>query len=72
MKKTALIILGLVASFCLGFFFKTIITKQPTNNIAINQQDDNIKIKKRENMKLGAFSVSLSVKCEPQIPMAIG
>ncbi|MDB4920238.1 VOC family protein [Mucilaginibacter sp.] len=53
MKKTALIILGLAATFCLGFSFKTIITKQI---------DNNSKIKKERIMKLGAFSVSLNVK----------
>jgi len=62
MKKTALIILGLAATFCFGYFFKTIITNQPNNNIEIKQPDDNIKIKKGDNMKLGAFSVSLNVK----------
>jgi catechol 2,3-dioxygenase-like lactoylglutathione lyase family enzyme len=51
MKKTALIILALAATFCFGFSFKTIITKKT---------DDNSKIEK--SMKLGAFSISLSVK----------
>jgi hypothetical protein len=51
MKKTALIILGLAATFCFGFSFKTIITK-PTDHHA----------KKENNMKLGAFSISLNVK----------
>lgn len=62
MKKTTLVILGLVISFCFGFFTKTIITKQSNDNINIKQADKNIKIKKEENMKLGAFSVSLNVK----------
>jgi catechol 2,3-dioxygenase-like lactoylglutathione lyase family enzyme len=53
MKKTVLIIAGLIATFCFGVSFKTIITKHPNNNI---------KLKKENNMKLGAFSVSLSVK----------
>ena len=47
MKKNVLIVLGLSAMFCFGFFFK--------------QTDNNIKLKEN-NMKLGAFSVSLSVK----------
>ena len=62
MKKTALIILGLVATFCFGFTFKTIITKQPYNNIDNKQTDNNSKLKKENNMKLGAFSISLNVK----------
>lgn len=60
MKKVILIIVGLVASFCLGFFFRTIFLQQPTNNINNKQTENNIK--KTTNMKLGAFSVSLSVK----------
>jgi hypothetical protein len=62
MKKTALIILGLAVTFCFGFSFKTIITKQPNNNLDIKQTDNNSKIKKEKSMKLGAFSVSLNVK----------
>ena len=61
MKKTALIILGVALSFCFGFTFKTIFTK-PSNKQIIMEEPDNLKIKKIENMKLGAFSVSLSVK----------
>ena len=62
MKKTTFIISGLVASFCFGSFFTTIFAKQPTHNTAITQTENNIKIKKENNMKLGAFSISLSVK----------
>ena len=62
MKKTTLIIVGIAATFCFGFSFKTIITKQPNNNIDINQGNNNSKQKKGNNMKLGAFSVSLNVK----------
>lgn len=62
MKRTTLILLGLAVTFCFGFFFKTIIAKQPNNNIDIKETYNNVKIKKGENMKLGAFSVSLSVK----------
>ena len=62
MKKTTLIIAGLATSFCIGFFFKTIISKQPDNKTNIKEPNYNSKIKKGENMKLGAFSVSLNVK----------
>lgn len=53
MKKTSFIIFGTVAIFCFGFSFKTITTKQPV---------DNSKPQKENNMKLGAFSISLAVK----------
>lgn len=61
MKRTTSIILGLVLSFVIGFYFNTIITKRP-NSIDIKQPDEINKQKKGDNMKLGAFSVSLSVK----------
>jgi catechol 2,3-dioxygenase-like lactoylglutathione lyase family enzyme len=47
MKKTTLLALGLIASFVIGLYTNPITAKQQTNNT---------------NMKLGAFSVSLSVK----------
>jgi predicted enzyme related to lactoylglutathione lyase len=47
MKKTTLLALGLIASFVIGLYTHPITAKQQTNNT---------------NMKLGAFSVSLSVK----------
>jgi catechol 2,3-dioxygenase-like lactoylglutathione lyase family enzyme len=53
MKKTAFIIVGIVATFCFGVSFQTIITKQSNNNS---------KLEKENNMKLGPFSVSLNVK----------
>ena len=53
MKKTTLIILGVAAIFSFGFSFRTIITEQPNHNG---------KLKNENNMKLGAFSVSLNVK----------
>ena len=62
MKKTAIIILGLAATFYFGFFFRTISDSQPVNNIDNNQTESNIKLIKENNMKLGAFSISLSVK----------
>lgn len=43
MKKTTLIILVLAATFGLGFCFRTIISKQPFNNININPQDNKMK-----------------------------
>lgn len=55
MKKTLSITLGIVAVFCLGFFFQTVTAKQP-----ISKTDN--KPQKENSMKLGAFSVSLSVK----------
>jgi catechol 2,3-dioxygenase-like lactoylglutathione lyase family enzyme len=60
MKKTTLIILGLVTSFGLGFYINTIIAKQPETNI--KQSTINTNKQKGDNMKLGAFSVSLNVK----------
>lgn len=53
MKKTTLLTLGLIATFVLGLYINPIIAKQQTNG-TIKQ--------KEETMKLGAFSVSLSVK----------
>jgi predicted enzyme related to lactoylglutathione lyase len=53
MKKTALLTLGLIVSFVLGLYTNPITAKQRTNN-TIKQ--------KEESMKLGAFSMSLSVK----------
>lgn len=61
MKRSTLLILGIAASFCSGFVFKTMTTKQPDYNVAVKQAGASTNIK-RENMKLGAFSVSLSVK----------
>ena len=46
MKQTILLILGLAAAFFGGFFFKTIITKQPVNNAILKQPDNNSKLKK--------------------------
>jgi predicted enzyme related to lactoylglutathione lyase len=45
MKKTIFIILGITAAFCFGFFIKTIIAKQPDNNVNV-KQTENIKMKK--------------------------
>jgi catechol 2,3-dioxygenase-like lactoylglutathione lyase family enzyme len=53
MKKTTLLTIGLAASFVFGLYINPIIAKQQGNN-AVEQ--------KEKNMKLGAFSISLSVK----------
>jgi catechol 2,3-dioxygenase-like lactoylglutathione lyase family enzyme len=50
MKKIALLTLCLIVSFVLGLYTNPITAKQRTNNAI------------EENMKLGAFSISLSVK----------
>jgi catechol 2,3-dioxygenase-like lactoylglutathione lyase family enzyme len=59
MKNSTFIILGIAISFCFGFTCKTIFMDQPNNNVEIQQWDHNPNL---ENMKLGAFSISLSVK----------
>lgn len=57
MKNKYIIFAGLLASFASGYFLNSIfIQKLPKSNIEKN------KIKKHNNMKLGAFSISLSVK----------
>lgn len=61
MKKSTLLIVGITASFCFGFAFKAIITKQPDYSISIIHAGLHPNTT-GENMKLGAFSVSLSVK----------
>jgi catechol 2,3-dioxygenase-like lactoylglutathione lyase family enzyme len=55
MKNIIFIILGLSASFIFGFKF------QKSTNKSINKQSKKI-LTKNDNMKLGAFSVSLNVK----------
>lgn len=62
MKKSALIILGFTSIFFLGFFSRTIFTDLSNNNIGNKQTESIIKTKTENNMKLGAFSISLSVK----------
>ncbi len=54
MKNILLIVAGLVLSFCGGYFIKSTTVEQPDKTI-INKSET-------EHMKLGAFSVSLSVK----------
>lgn len=60
MKNTILLIAGLLASFGLGFYVNSITAKQAENNI--EKSNINTNNKKENNMKLGAFSVSLNVK----------
>lgn len=61
MKKSLLILLGLAAAFCFSIiFFKAIANKQ-TEDAQLEQQNK-LNLKKENNMKLGAFSLSLSVK----------
>lgn len=54
MKKSAYIMAGIAVIFCFGFSFKTILTNQESNY--------SNKFLIENNMKLGAFSVSLNVK----------
>ena len=57
MKKQVLIFAGVAAAFGLGVYFNRTFAQKtiPTNTVSS-------KIEKNNNMKLGAFSVSLSVK----------
>jgi catechol 2,3-dioxygenase-like lactoylglutathione lyase family enzyme len=55
MSETTLLIAGLLMSFGLGYYSNNFITKQPGNSIG------NSEIEKTEPLRLGAFSVSLSV-----------
>ncbi len=57
MKKRYLIITGLIASFAIGFYLNTVLAKESTNDNTVIT-----KTEKQNNMKLGAFSISLSVK----------
>lgn len=57
MKRRYLIIVGLVASLATGYFLNTIFAQKP-----INDKSEITKTVKQNDMKLGAFSISLSVK----------
>ena len=59
MKKPALFFFGFIATFCFGFTVNAIIIKQPCKTIDKKLTNN---LKKENNMKLGAFSVSLNVK----------
>ena len=56
MKKRYLIIAGLFTAFAIGYFLNTVFAQKPNNNT------ETTKTEKQNNMKLGAFSISLSVK----------
>ena len=62
MKNAAWVILGIGLSFCFGFSLKTITEKQVASTAEAEQGQHNTETGKQNNMKLGAFSVSLSVK----------
>lgn len=57
MKKTYLIITGLLTAFALGFYINNVFAQKTTINNSINKSTET-----QNNMKLGAFSISLSVK----------
>ena len=57
MKKRYLIIAGLVALFATGYFLNIVFAHKP-----INYNTEITKTEKQNNIKLGAFSISLSVK----------
>lgn len=57
MKRIFLTIAGLIASFVVGFYLHIVLSRQ-----SINDNKVITKTEKQINMKLGAFSISLSVK----------
>lgn len=59
MKRSLLIILGFVAAFGIGFYTNSFCEK---SNDKKTENQENLIAKNTENMKLGAFSVSLNVK----------
>lgn len=61
MKKTILIVSGLIAAFCMGFFGRPVFIKPTAVAVETKNTEKNIKTKTENNMKLGAFSISLSV-----------
>lgn len=61
--KTIIISVFLLASFfCFGFFFKSAVTNEPVSSIEKVKSNNDSKQMYGENLKLGAFSVSLNVK----------
>jgi predicted lactoylglutathione lyase len=62
MKKKTVLIIGFLISFGLRFYMNILVSNKNGNNIVIKQEKDKNNIKKEGNMKLGAFSMSLSVK----------
>jgi len=57
MKKVYLTIVGFMASFAIGFYLNSVLDKKSTSYPAEISKTHN-----QNNMKLGAFSISLSVK----------
>ena len=55
MKKPILLIFGFAASFCFGFLFKTLITKDPVINVNVEQKTDNLIIMKKVTGIAGIF-----------------
>ncbi len=62
MKRTAFIILGLAAVFGAGFTANTIFSNKSVEDGNTTRVENINQSKKENTMKLGAFSVSLSVK----------
>jgi len=56
MKNKYIIIAGLLVSFAMGYYLNTIFAQKPEND------KEKTKTENQNNMKLGAFSISLSVK----------
>ena len=57
MKKLNLLIAEILASFAFGFYLNNALAQKATKNISVNINAEN-----NNNMKLGAFSISLNVK----------
>lgn len=57
MENKYIFIAGLLVSFATGYYLNTIFTQKP-----LNANEVKTKTEKPKNMKLGAFSISLSVK----------
>lgn len=65
MKTRILIVVAILGSFSCGYFFKKIFKTQGTQKAANQQTQQTVKTdttKTKNSMKLGAFSISLSVK----------
>jgi hypothetical protein len=62
MKNWILIVLAILGSFICGYFFKKIFTGSKAKTVAVQQTVKTDTTKTKSSMKLGAFSISLSVK----------
>ncbi len=62
MKNTGLIILGVASAFYIGYLTRTFMIHKTDSSIDNNQSYNKKSKTKENNMKLGAFSVSLNVK----------